>query len=69
MISLFAHLGVPSLLFESKFDISSRCVGLDERAQVSADWDVIRARFLNCGLFRKKIFVQVAAYNWVEGVD
>ena len=42
---------------------------MDERGQVSADWDVIRARSLICGVFRKKIFVQVAAYNWVEGVD
>ena len=31
---------------------------------------VIRARSVICGVFRKKkIIVQVAAYNWVEGVD
>ena len=65
---------LPVCFFESKFDISSRCVGMDERAQVSADRDV-RARFLICGVFRlrkkirKNIIVQVAAFYWVEGVD
>ena len=44
-------------------------MGMDERAQVSADRDVIRARFLFGEVLRKTIIVQVASFSSFEGVD